>query len=205
MDRRLALAALLAVPLVYGINAWLAARLPTLAASGLGLSTYWAMLAAALAASDRDRLRALLPVVSPGRLVNLGLALPVILAGALALRLLGSVILPPPVILAAALAAIVHALLEEAFWRGALIPRATEGTAALALALYWVFHLAWLGVAPLGSSMSPLILALAPLVLGGVWTAARLASGTLGSAIMAHAGFNLFAFVGVAALLQPAA
>jgi hypothetical protein len=40
----------------------------------------------------------------------------------------------------------------------------------------------------------------AALALGGVWTAARLVTGTVGAGVMGHAGFNLFAFAQVLAL-----
>ena len=205
MDRRLALATILAVPVLYAINGWLSGRVDPLAAAGLGLVAYWVFLGAALSRMDRDYLYGLLPLQSPGRLINLALALPVILVGAATFRLLGSVILPPHVILAAAMAALLHALLEEMFWRGALIGSAGDRPAALALVLYWIFHLAWLGLAPLEVGVGPTLLVLSPLALGGAWTAARIASGTVGSGIMAHAGFNLFAFVAIAALAQPAA
>ncbi|TNC51889.1 CPBP family intramembrane metalloprotease [Rubellimicrobium rubrum] len=205
MDRRLALAAILAVPVLYAVNVWLSGRVQPLVAAGLGLVAYWIFLGTALSRIDRDFLYDLLPLQSPGRPINLALALPVILVGAATFRILGSVILPPHVILAAAMAALLHALLEEMFWRGALIPSAGDRPAALALLLYWIFHAAWLGLAPLEVGVGPALLVLGPLALGGAWTAARLASGTLGSGIMAHASFNLFAFVAIAALAQPAA
>ena len=37
------------------------------------------------------------------------------------------------------------------------------------------------------------------LALGGAWTAARLATGTVGAGVLSHAAFNLFAFAGIAA------
>jgi hypothetical protein len=36
--------------------------------------------------------------------------------------------------------------------------------------------------------------------MGGVWTASRLLSGTVGAGVLSHAGFNLFAFLQVLAL-----
>jgi len=199
MDGRLALGALLAIPVLYAVLDALTRALPPLVGAGLGLLAYWIALGVALSRTDRDELLALAVARSPGRLVSVMLALPVVVVGAVTMRLLGVALVPPHLLLAAGLAAIIHAVLEELFWRGALVPRPTPGALALALGLYWVFHIAWLGAEGLRWGVTPPVAVLAPLALGGVWTAARLASGTLGAGILGHAGLNLFLFTGLLA------
>lgn len=200
MDARLAFGALLALPALFALARALTLALPPLAGAGVALAIYWAALAAAIrATTDIHTLRELLVATWPGRLIALTLALPVVVLGAGTMRLLGQAVLPPHLILAAALAAVLHATLEEAFWRGALLPRPTPGAAALALLLYWAFHLAWIGLVGLSFGLDPVLLVFAPLALGGVWTAARLATDTLGAGVMGHAGVALFLFLGVLA------
>lgn len=200
MNTRLALGALAAIPVLFLLLLGLSAVLPPLLAWGLGLVAYWAALGFGLRlGSDRDTLAELFVARPPGRLVTLALALPVILLGATTLRLLGQEPLPPHILLAAALGAIAGATLEELFWRGALLPRATPGAAALALGLYTLFHLAWLGVRGLDTGAGLGAPVFAALALGGVWTAARLTSGTVGASVLAHAAFNLFAYATLAA------
>jgi len=200
MDRRLALGALAAIPVLYALLLGLTSALPPLVGWGLGLLAYWAALLAGLRAfADRDTLAELLEARAPGRLVTLALALPPILLGATTLRLLGQEPLPPHILIAAALGAIAHATLEELFWRGALLPRPTPRAAALALGLFTLFHLAWLGARGLDTGAGPVAPVLAALALGGVWTASRLLSGTVGAGVLSHAAFNLFAFATVAA------
>ncbi|MBP1805319.1 CPBP family glutamic-type intramembrane protease [Rubellimicrobium aerolatum] len=195
MDRRLALAALVALPLL----AALAAALPPPAGAAVALGAYWALLALAVLRADRDVTAALLTARRPSRLTVALLALPVLAWGFVTLRLLGRVPLPPHLLLAAALAALLHATLEELFWRGLLLPRATARAAAGALGLYWIAHLAWLLAAAPPTGLPPAVALLAPLALGGAWTAARLETGTLGAGLMAHAGLALFVFAGTLA------
>lgn len=200
MDGRLALGALAAIPVLYLLLASLTSAFGPLGGWALGLVAYWAGLGLALGAfADRDRLAELLVARAPGQLVTLFLALPVILFGATVLRLLGQEPLPPIILIAAALGAVTNATLEELFWRGALLPRPTAGAAALALGLFALFHLAWLGARGLDTGAGPAAPVLAALALGGVWTASRLLSGTVGAAVLSHAAFNLFAFAAVAA------
>jgi hypothetical protein len=200
MDRRLAFGALAAIPVLWVLLLGLSAVLPPLGAWAIGLLAYWAALGAALRAfADRDTLAELLVARSPGRLVTAALAIPPILLGATTLRLLGQEPLPPHILIAAALGAIAHAVLEELFWRGALLPRPSPGAAAGALGLFTLFHLSWLGARGLDTGAGPLAPVLAALTLGGVWTASRLLSDTVGAGVMGHAAFNLFLFAAVAA------
>lgn len=200
MDRRLALGALAGMPVLFAVLLGLTAVLPPLLGWGLGLLCYWAGLGVALwRFADRDILAELSVARPPGRLITLFLALPVIVLGFTTLRLLGQAPLPPHILLAAALGAIANGTLEELFWRGAMLPRPTPGAAAAALGLFTLFHLAWLGAQGLDTGVGPVVPLLAAFALGGVWTAARLASGTVGAAVLSHAAFNLFAFATVAA------
>ena len=200
-DRRLALVALAAIPLLYGLILWLSAALSPLLGWALGLVAYWCVLGGSLLAwADRDWLAEWLLARWPGRLVALLLALPVVALGAMTMRLLGQDPLPAHLIWAAAIGAVVNATLEELFWRGALIPDPTPRAAAASLGLFTLSHAVWLGAVGLetgGPAWAPFAAALA---LGGVWTASRLLSGTLGAGLLSHAGFNLFAFVMVVAL-----
>jgi energy-converting hydrogenase Eha subunit A len=196
MDRRLALGALLAVPILYLLGLGLSAGLGPLPGAGVTLLIYWAGLGLALARTqDPYLLRELLVAVRPSWPVTAMLALPVLVLGAITLRLLGAAALPPHLVVAAALAALLHGTLEELFWRGALLPRLAPSAAAGALGLYWLFHLSWLGLAAALPEAGPLVLALAPLALGGVWTAARLETGVLGASVLGHVGSALFLFV----------
>ena len=197
MDRGLALGALAAGPLLY---LWLRmlSGAPPLVALALGLAATWAAMGAALwTRPDRDAVAGLMAARAPGALVTAALALPVLWLGATTMRALGDVALPPHLILAAAIAALVNAALGEAFWRGALIPDATPRAAALALGLYGLAHLGWLGLGGVGTD--PAWLLAGALALGGAWTAARLASGALGAGIMGHAGVDLFLGLGIVA------
>lgn len=202
MDRRLALAALLGIPLLWAACRGLAAAMEPLVAGGLALLLYWAALGWALLRwADRDWLLDMTAPQSPGRLATLMLLLPVLVVGAGTLRLMGEVVLPAHVILACAIAALAHAVLEETFWRGALLPGPDPlpRDAAGALGLYTLLHLAWLGLAGLDLGLAPPAFVGGALAVGGVWTAARLLSGSLGAGIMGHAGLNLFLFTGIAA------
>lgn len=202
MDRRLALAALAGIPLLWAACRGLATAVEPLVAGGLALLLYWAGLGCALLRwADRDWLLQMAAARRPGRLATAALALPVLLVGASTLRLLGQVVLPAHVILACAIAALTQATLEETFWRGALLPGADPAPrdAALALGLFTAMHLGWLGLVGLDLGLSPPAFLLVALALGGAWTASRLLSGSLGTGIMAHAALGLFVFTGIAA------
>lgn len=203
-DRRLALAAALAVPVLTGITLGTSLAFGPLVGWALGLLAYWAFLAGALLAwADRDWLGEWLVARWPGRLVAVLLALPVLGLGAMTLRLLGQDPLAPPLLLAAAIGAVLNGTLEELFWRGALIPDPSPRSAALSLGLFTAAHAVWLGAPGLETGGPTLAPFLAAFALGGVWTASRLLSGSLGAGILSHAGFNLFAFAQVIALNTP--
>jgi len=195
MNRMLALAVVAAIPALAGLFHLLAqAGLRPLAACLAGLAVYWALLAAALVRCGGWSLRPRLP--SPTALLALAaLVLAALLAGGPALRLLS-----PHVLAAVLLAALVNGTLEEAFWRGALVPRPGPAAQVLATALFVLWHLApALGAARLdmaggGAGMVAGAALLAPFMM-----AARLSSGTAGAGALAHALVDLGVFARLAA------
>jgi membrane protease YdiL (CAAX protease family) len=200
-DRRLALLALATIPVLYLLVLWLSAALSPLLGWTLGLVAYWSVLGGALLRwGDRDWLAEWLTARWPGWLVGLLLVLPVVGLGAVTMRLLGQDPLPAPLIWAVGIGAVVNATLEELFWRGALIPDPTPRSAAASLGLFTLAHAVWLGAVGLETGGPPWAPFAAAIALGGVWTASRLLTGTLGAAVLSHAGFNLFAFATVVAL-----
>jgi hypothetical protein len=200
-DVRLALIAATAIPGLLGLALGLSLVLGPLAAWTATLIAYWAVLGGALwARADRDWLAEWLAARWPGWLPALLLGLPVLVLGALTLRELGQAPLPAHLILAAAMGAVAGAALDELFWRGALIPEPTPRSAALSLGLFTLAQVIWLGLLGLDSGVPAPLLLVATVALGGVWTAARLLTGTVGAGLLSHAGYNLFAFVQVIGL-----
>lgn len=203
-DARFALVAAAAIPILFVLVLWVSSGLSPLLGWALGLVAYWAVMGGALLRwADGDWLAEWLGARSPGRLVALCLGAPVLLLGATTLRLLGQESVPGVLIIAAAIAAVVNATLEELFWRGAMIPEPTPRSAALSLGLFTLAHLIWLGARGLETGGPPWAALAGALAMGGVWTASRLLSGTLGAGVLSHAGFNLFAFTQVIALNTP--
>ena len=106
--------------------------------------------------------------------------------------------LSPGVLVVAALAAAANGALEEAFWRGALLPRPGRGAALAAGALFVAWHLAPAAGAALSGQDAARLLAGAALI-APVMTAARLSSGTAGTGALAHALVNFWVFSALAA------
>lgn len=193
MNRPLALAAVLAIP-------GFAALFHLLGQSGLrpldaqlaGLAAYWTALAIALARCGGWSLRLRRPSLTAG----LALAALVLTA---ALWQGGAVLrLSPGVLAAVVLAAALNGALEEAFWRGALIPDPGPGAQALAAALFVLWHLAPAAGAGL-AGQDTLRLLLGAALIAPFMMAARLSSGSAGAGALAHALVNLLAFSGLAA------
>ncbi len=200
-DRRFALVALAAAPAVAGVVLGLSLRGAPLGAWVAGLLLHWAAMGAALWAwGDRDRLGPWLVARWPGWPVALAMGLPVVVLGAMAMRLLARDPLPPPLLIAAALMALADATLEELFWRGAMIPEPTPRAAAAALGLFTAAHVVWVAAPGLETGGPPWAPLAGALALGGAWTASRLLTGTVGAGVLGHAGFNLFAFAQILAL-----
>lgn len=195
MHRPLALAALLAIPVLAALFHGLrASPLRPLSGHLAGLALYWTLLALALARCGGWSLR----LRPPSAAVLLALAALVLAcalwAGTAPARLSW------PVLAAVALAALINGTLEEAFWRGALIPRPGPGAQALAAALFVLWHLApAVGAAGLdmpggaGGILAGAAL-IAPLMM-----AARLSSGTAGAGALAHVLANFLVFARIAA------
>jgi membrane protease YdiL (CAAX protease family) len=201
LDRRFALAAAVGVPALAGLVLGVTLLAGPFAAWVTGLLAYWAFLGGALLAwGDRDWLREWLEARWPGWLAATLLVLPALALGAMTLRLLGQDPLPPHLVIATAMGAALNAVLEELFWRGALIPESTPRSAALSLALFTGAHVIWLAALGLETGGPAWAAPASALVLGGVWTASRLLTGTVGAAVLSHAGVNLFAFLQVVAL-----
>jgi membrane protease YdiL (CAAX protease family) len=200
-DRRYALAMLFAVPPLAGVVLGLSLAGWPLAGWAVGLGLYWAVMGGALWAwADPDWLRDWLPARWPGWGVAVLLALPAMVLGAMVLRLLGQDPLPPHLLILAGLMAAANATLEELYWRGAMIPDPGPREAALSLGLFTAAHGIWVAALGLETGGPPWAALAGALALGGVWTAARLLTGTVGAGLLSHAAFNLFAFAQILAL-----
>ncbi len=186
MDRRLAGAALIATPLLALIFRGLGASgLRPLTACLVALAIYWGLLALALRFSGGWSLRPRWP----GRAV--GLVLVSCVTGMAAVG-------------AGALAGLINGHLEEAFWRGALVPdlgpdlgpdpAAGDALRAVpAVLLFGLWHFAP-AAAPLTLPGGAVAMVLGATALGAILMAARLFSGTAGAGAIAHALINIFAF-----------
>ena len=197
MDRKLALAALVAVPALAGLFHLLAgAGLRPLSAALIGLAAYWLLLALGIARggwSLRPRL--------PPWPVALACIVPAMLLVAAAFPYL--LRLSPPVLAVVALAALLNGTLEEAFWRGALVPRLGPGDWSGAVApvlLFALWHVAPAVIAArLDAPGGGAGMILGALALGWLAMAARLGSGSAGFGAMLHALVNLCTFGVIAA------
>lgn len=197
MNWRLALAAAGAIPLLAALF-WLLGHsgLRPLTGYLMGLAVYWALLALALACCGGWSLRPRLPGPATALALS-GLVLAAALWQGAALWRLS-----PGVLATVVLAAAVNGALEEAFWRGALIPRAGGGgqmpAVVLAALLFVLWHLAPALGAQLAGQDAVRLLAGAALI-APFMLAARLSSGTAGAGAVAHGLVNLAAFAGLAA------
>lgn len=196
MDRRLACAALLLIaPLALAFRA-LTQALPPVSGFAMGLALYWLLLGLAL----RRRPGWSLHLRPPGAVAVMGFALLLVLAAPVGLPALAR--LSPQVLAVVVLAAALNGALEEAFWRGALMPRARGWGDSLAPGMIFVlWHLA-----PLAGALAflPAPVAAAQLLGGAALlavpaTAARLRGGSAGSGALGHALVNLLTFAAVAA------
>ncbi|WP_199262097.1 CPBP family glutamic-type intramembrane protease [Paracoccus binzhouensis] len=194
MNRRLALAALLAISALAGLFRLLGqGGLRPLDGYLVGLAVYWALLALALRRCGGWSLRPRRP--SP----PVTLALVALVAAAALWSGDAPARLSPHVLAAVALAALLNGTLEEGFWRGALIPRPGLGAQVLAVALFVLWHLApAMGAARL-SGQDPASMIAGAALIAPFLMAARLSSGTAGAGAVAHALVNFFVFAGLAA------
>lgn len=198
MNLRLAVIAAAAIPVLALIFYTLTRLLTPLWGYALGLCLYWVFLATTLALTTTALDRAQLLTARPaGRLITTLCVAPVIVLGPFAMGSLGT--LPSIMLVGIAVCAILNGFLEELFWRGALVPVPSPGNAAAAVTLFTAWHLALLtayGITVPGGGFG---LLLGAALLGTIWMAARLYSGTVGLSALSHAAVNLFAFIMLAA------
>jgi len=194
MNRRLALVALIAIPLLWLVFRFATTMLHPVAGYVLGLCIYWVFLAISLflttTVTDRSRL---LTARSAGWSVTALCILPVLvlgIPGMAALHLLPFFLLPAIVV-----AALVNGFLEELFWRGALVPAPSQPEAALAVFLFALWHVVLLAAQGITLTGGPMVLLLGAAFLGSIWMTARLRTGSVGLSALSHAGVNLFAFI----------
>jgi membrane protease YdiL (CAAX protease family) len=204
MDRRLALWIIAAVPVLALIFYSLTRSFAPLVGYALGLCCHWAFLALVLWRSTTETQRSIwLVVVSPGRWLTFLCILPVFVTGLAGMAALDLV--PPGLLLPIAFAAILNATLEEMFWRGAIVPKPDDRSAAMAVILFAGWHVVLLAANGIVLPGGPAVLLVGAALLGSIWMAARLRTGTLGAGILSHAAVNLFAFIALYAANVPAA
>lgn len=197
MNRRLALLALIAIPALALIFRLMGeSGLRPLTAYLVALAIYWALLAIALMLCPGWSLRMRLPAWPVTVLLALTALNMAILGGHAVLGL------SPHVLATVLLAALINGHLEEAFWRGALVPDLApdDGRRAIpAVLLFGLWHLAPAAASGIHMPGGPPAMILGATVLGALFMAARLTSGTAGAGAIAHALVNLFAFAVLAA------
>lgn len=204
MDWRLALTVLAALPVFAALFHWLSLWLGPLAGQLAGMALYWAGLAAlsllALAPGDRT---VLLAQARAPRWLAVTAFVPVVVMAWVALGALGESTMPAVLLLVVGVAALLNGTLEELFWRGALIPAPDREAVLVGWALFVAWHVTYgfvQGAEPWASAG----LVLGAALMGAVWMALRLRTGSLTAGIAAHVAFNLFAFADLAARGWPA-
>ena len=93
-----------------------------------------------------------------------------------------------------ALVSLTNGTLEEVFWRGALPDRTDLPAIGLALAAFTLWHLALLPAQGATLTGGPPALLGGAALLGAIWMASRVQSGTVGAGAISHVALNLFAF-----------
>lgn len=196
MNRTLAFWALALIAVMAAVFALLTRALPPVTGFALGLALYWALLAVALRRHAGWSLRPR----RPGGWAIAGFAVVLALAAWKGLPALP--LLSPHVLALVLIFAALNGPLEEAFWRGALMPDAQGWRQTLAPgAIFVAWHLAPLAGAV--AFMPPCEAALR--LIGGAAllalpaTAARLRGGTSGAAGIGHALVNVLTFAAMAA------
>ena len=191
MNRALGIGALLLIPVLalmfHGLGQ---SGLRVMTGYLLGMAVYWALLALALVRCGRWSLH----LRPPGLAVTLALAG---LVAAAAWTWGGTLLqLSPHVLAAVIVTALLNGTLEEAFWRGALIPDPGLWAQIGACLLFVAWH-----VAPgaLLAGQDALRLLLGAALIAPFMLAARLGSGTAGAGALAHALVNVLAFSALAA------
>lgn len=200
MNWRLGLLMLGVIPALAALFLTLTALLPPLAGHVTALALYWLVLAVVTwrTLGRTEVLRLLQPRPPGAALIALAGVPVVVLAGSVMLAP-GAAALPLAILPAIALAALLNGTIEELFWRGAILARPDglppdrEGIAAAWL-LFTVWHMAVLFSRGVVLPGGPVTLLAGAAVLGAIWMAMRLRSGTAGAGIAAHVALNLFGF-----------
>lgn len=190
MDRGLAMATLFAIPALAVLFYLLAESSPRpLVAYLIAMATYWLLLGLAIWGGGWS-LALRWPPIWLTALVTLALVLLSVWALPAALRL------SPHVLIVVTVAAVLNGTLEEAFWRGALVPDLVRGSGAiLPVLLFAAWHLApAAGLSHLDAPGGAVGLVVAALALGIVMMALRLTTGTAGAAAVVHVLVNLGTF-----------
>lgn len=196
MERALAARALALIPVMALVFWGLTRLMPPVTGYALGLVLYWGLLIAALCRHGGWSLAPRWPGI-PAVLMFLA-----VLGLAACMGLAALPRLSPHVLALVLLFSVINGPLEEAFWRGALIPDPRGWRAALLPGLIFiVWHLAPLAGAvalmPPGKAVQQLIGGAALLVVPAM--VARLYSGTAGAGGIGHALINVPTFAMVAA------
>lgn len=206
MNWRLAVVVVVALPLFAGAFHLLTGWLGPIAGYASGLALTWLLIGAlSFRALDAVTRGALFVHKRPPRLLGLLALVPVVIVAGIALASLGDSSFPPLFLVLVAMLALINGTLEEIFWRGALLPAPDREGVIVGWVLYVAWHLVFVfaqGVEMLGGAA---FLLLGAAVMGAIWMALRLNTGTLGPAIASHVAFNLFLFADLAARNWPAA
>ncbi|MDS9467166.1 CPBP family glutamic-type intramembrane protease [Paracoccus sp. MBLB3053] len=196
MDRRLGLVAGMTIPFL-ALLFWVLTRsFSPVTGYFLGLCIYWMLLAVGILLHPRWSMKPRWPA----HWAVLAFALLIGLAFFATSRHMS--VLSPHVAFLVLCSALLNGTLEEAFWRGALVPDLGAGDwrrALMPLGLFTLWHIApAAGVRDLslpGGSMGMLV---AAAIFGVAAMAARLSSGTAGASAIGHVLVNLSTFWAIA-------
>jgi membrane protease YdiL (CAAX protease family) len=195
MDRRLVIGATAGAFVLAAAMFVLTRTVGTLAGYMTAMGLYWlALLVALFFFANRT---ALAPLWRLGRVdpLSLGLAvIPAALIGVMGLNTFLTGNAPLWTLVVVVLFAAINGTLEEAFWRGAILPQPGGWATWGAVSLFGAYHLAYLASAGIDLSGGALLFVIAAAALGGLWMIVRLRTGGLFLSILGHIGVNLGTF-----------
>lgn len=195
MDRALVRMALCAAPVLALIFYGLTRMMLPLWGYGIGLCVYWLGLAGVLLwRHSPGTLRHWMRPLWPGWPLAALCALPVVATGIAAIIALQATPIPLPVFFAIGCAAVVNGTAEELFWRRAILPNPGPVANAGAVALFTGWHLCLLTAAGITITGGGGALLAGAAILGTIWMATRLRTGTVGTGVLSHIAVNAFAF-----------
>lgn len=206
MNWRLAVIILVALPLFAAAFHLLTGWLGPIAGTIAGLALGWLLMGAlSFQTLDAGTRGLLLTHQRPPRLLGLLALAPVVIVAGVALASLGDSSFPPLFLVLVAVMALINGTLEEVFWRGALLPAPDREGVIVGWVLYVAWHLVFIFAQGVEMPGGVAMLLPGAAVMGAIWMALRLKTGTLGPAIASHVAFNLFLFADLAARNWPAA